>query len=267
MYTKSEHRNLILYFVLTYLLFWILIGVTGLMISLDVPELTQTIMKNVSAWSPTFVILLMFKRLYPNIRLRDFVRNNLLSKTKPRYFVIVFLLQSAIFVGAVTAYLVLNNLKLESLSFLSITSLIPTILLIATSGATGEELGWRAYALNLYQKKYSPLKSAIFVGLVWGFWHLPLMIFSGYSGLELVYYCFFFLLAFLSLSIVITFFYNKGRSILIAMWIHFLFNFFIQLVKVDLLQLLIYLSAGYLLLAFLLFVSHKNELLNTSSEN
>ena len=200
MYTKLERRSLTRYIIFTYLLFWILIGVTGFLISLDVPALFQTILKNVCAWTPTFVLLLMFKKLYPNTNLRDFFKNNFLGKTKTRYFIVVFILQTAIFVGIVLVYMALNNLRLESIPFISISGLVPALLITATGGAMGEELGWRAYALNVFQKKYSPLKSALFVGLVWGFWHLPLMLFSGYSGLELVYYCFSFLLAIITFS-------------------------------------------------------------------
>lgn len=226
----------------------------------------MTIVKNICAWTPTFVILLMFKRLYPNTSLREYIRDNLLCKTKSRYFIIAFIFQATIYIAAVVTYIVLNNLRLESLSFISVSGLIPAIIISATSGAMGEELGWRAYALKVYQKKYSSLISAIFIGLVWGFWHLPLMILSGYSGMELVYYCFFFLLAVISLSIVITFFYNKGRSILIAMWIHFLFNFFLTLVTIDLLQLIIYLAVGYSVLAILLILARRNELLGMISK-
>ena len=199
---KEERRSLTRYIIFTYLLFWILIGVTGLLISVDVPEVIQTIMMNVCAWTPTFVLLLMFKSLYPNTSLIDYLRINFLGETRSRYFILVFLLQSVILVGSVTVYLSLNNLGLDSISFISASSLIPAILITASGGALGEELGWRAYALNVYQKKYSPLKSAIFVGLVWGFWHLPLWIVSGYSGLELLSYCFSFLIAILSLSVI-----------------------------------------------------------------
>ena len=263
--TKVDQRNLIRYFIFTYLLFWSLLGLTGFLISREVPEAIQTIMKNVCAWTPTFVLLLMFKRLYHATDLRDYLRNNLLGKTKFRYFIIVLLIQAVIFVGAVATYLVLNNLRLESIPFISGSGLIPAIVITVSSGATGEELGWRAYALKVYQKRHSPLKSALFMGLVWGFWHLPLMMLSGYTGIDLVYYCFSFMFAILSVSIIITFFYNKGRNILMAMWIHFLFNFSLTLVSIDQLQHLIYLSAGYLLSAIILLITQKKELLKTLS--
>ena len=48
--------NLKLYFIITYLLFWILLGITGFLISIDIPMVYQNIIKNLCAWTPTFVI-------------------------------------------------------------------------------------------------------------------------------------------------------------------------------------------------------------------
>ena len=150
MYNKLEHRRLRDYFCFTYLVFWIFIGVIGFLISLEIPVLFQTVLKNVCSWTPTFVLLLMFKKLYPNTSLRDFFKNNFLGKTKTRYFIVVFILQAAIFVGIVLIYMALNNLRLESIPFISVSGLVPALLITATGGAMGEELGWRAYALNVF---------------------------------------------------------------------------------------------------------------------
>lgn len=47
------------------------------------------------------------------------------------------------------------------------------LILALITGASGEELGWRGFALPRLQARYNALISSIIVGLMWGFWHLP----------------------------------------------------------------------------------------------
>jgi uncharacterized protein len=45
--------------------------------------------------------------------------------------------------------------------------------LFTDAGGVGEELGWRGFGSSFLQSKYAPLKAAIFLGLLWSFWHFP----------------------------------------------------------------------------------------------
>ena len=53
------------------------------------------------------------------------------------------------------------------------------ILTLIIGGPLAEEFGWRGYALPRLQKKWSALNSSLLLGLVWGFWHLPLFFMIG----------------------------------------------------------------------------------------
>ena len=42
-----------------------------------------------------------------------------------------------------------------------------------------EELGWRGFALPMLQDKFNALGSSLILGLLWGAWHLPLILAYG----------------------------------------------------------------------------------------
>jgi membrane protease YdiL (CAAX protease family) len=258
---RTEVRNLKIFIILSYVIFWILLGLTGYLISIKVPLLIQTIMKNVCAWTPTFVLLIMFKKLYPNMTLVEYLKLHFMKKTNPWVFLTSFVLQALVLVAVILSFSIINNKPLNTITFISISNIVPVFIIVLTSGALGEELGWRGYALNILQKKYIPLIAGLMIGLIWGLWHLPLMILSGYSGVELVYYIIAFMVAIISTSIIITYFYNKSKNIMIAMWIHFWFNFLLKMIVIDILPLMIYISIGYMVLATLIVLLCKEELL------
>jgi hypothetical protein len=95
---------------------------------------------------------------------------------------------------------------------------------------------------------------------VWGFWHIPLWIISGYSGISLVLYVVYFLVSIVSLSLVITVFYSRQWNLLIPMWIHFLFNFVLRLVIMDIHPLLGWTSLGYAAFAFILIMIERKRM-------
>lgn len=103
--------------------------------------------------------------------------------------------------------------------FIFITSLL------FDGGGLMEELGWRGFALPRLQKKYSPFKATLIVGVIWALWHIPVKteLFNDFVNFT-IFYIFFTIVAILY-SIVITYFYNRaGGSVLIAVAIHGFYN-------------------------------------------
>ncbi|NYT00365.1 MAG: CPBP family intramembrane metalloprotease [Methanocellales archaeon] len=111
----------------------------------------------------------------------------------------------------------------------SIVSYFAIVLLF--QGPLQEEFGWRGYALDRIQTRFNALNSSIFLGVIWGLWHIPYF----WIGDEVIYmYTFlpFFLSAIL-ITILITWLYNNtGGSILVALIFHAMFNYSAQIFPV-----------------------------------
>lgn len=104
-------------------------------------------------------------------------------------------------------------------------------------GPLGEEVGWRGFLLPQLLKKFHPVPSSIFVGIVWYVWHIPLYAVDG-KGTPLI-----FLFSCVMLSLIFTWFFLKGNgSTLLIILLHNASNYFIyirrimfpQLQKIDL---------------------------------
>jgi membrane protease YdiL (CAAX protease family) len=83
----------------------------------------------------------------------------------------------------------------------------------------GEELGWRGYAQPQLEKSYLPLISALILGVLWGFWHLPNFFIPGlpHYGVPLAA----FVLYTIGLSVLAAWLLNYTRgSVLLATLFH-----------------------------------------------
>lgn len=84
-----------------------------------------------------------------------------------------------------------------------------------------EEIGWRGFLLPRLQQRYSPLKASLIIGLIWGVWHLPIILaLNSYGDKTIVFFIFLFLGCF-PISILQTWIYNSTRgSILLCIIFH-----------------------------------------------
>ncbi len=92
----------------------------------------------------------------------------------------------------------------------------------------GEEGGWRGFALPRLQKQSGPLQGSIILGLLWGLWHVPLMLIPAQSPLNHVItlsLLLFFFLQITAKSISYTWLFNNaGGSLLIVTLFHAALN-------------------------------------------
>ncbi|MEL7602136.1 MAG: type II CAAX endopeptidase family protein [Bacillota bacterium] len=216
------------YVISTYLFFWAFIGVIGAFLMLLKLDKVASVLQIISAWSPTFVVLIMFRGLYRNEKLLPFLKRQFSEKIKISVVLCIFGVLGMTCAGTLLYLSITEKLSLQAL--LIAPGAIGAVLFQSIiTGATGEELGWRGYLLNALKQKHSPLMASMITGTIWSFWHLPLWILSGYTGWELVQYGALFTISLISASILITMFYSLSRNLLIPILIHFLMNFLMGL--------------------------------------
>lgn len=248
------------FIILTYIVFWIIFSITGILVFYNAPDIYQVIMKNVCAWTSTFVLLIFFKRFKKNINFLSFLKKQFTKITFSDFF-IPMILQIIIAFLAVIIVIIVNQDYIKSIEFISASSIFPLLLINITSGPMGEEIGWRGYALVELNKKFNLFISSILVGFLWGLWHFPLWLVSGYSGFNLLFYVFSFMIAIISFSVFISFFYNRKRNILVAVCIHFLFNVLMQFVVFNdnkYILLMFFVGLLYFLVSLVIVIKNKN---------
>lgn len=104
------------------------------------------------------------------------------------------------------------------LEFLKILSLLFSMNLIL-GGSTGEELGWRGFALPLLLKNFNPIVASLILGIIWACWHFPIDITSVstigvFVFIQRIIWT-------LPITIIFTWFYMKTNgSLLIAILLH-----------------------------------------------
>jgi membrane protease YdiL (CAAX protease family) len=96
-------------------------------------------------------------------------------------------------------------------------------LLVTFLGGGQEEVGWRSYALDRLQARFSALLSSLILGTFWAVWHLPLWFMPGTSQPVTPFGAF--LLMCLSLSVILTWIYNNtGRNMVAVILTHGMVN-------------------------------------------
>lgn len=113
-----------------------------------------------------------------------------------------------------------GNLLSDPFPFSSLQALIIALLLAAIKGPV-EEFGWRGFALPLLQRRMTPFRSGLLLGIIWGFWHTPAFLLSGTQQSQWSFTAFF--AGCIALSVIVTPLFNESRgSILLSAFYHFM---------------------------------------------
>jgi len=253
---KTLKRPLFSFILLSNIIFIIILAFTGIGLSLGASEIIIKFAQLIGSWSSTLALLILFKRIYPEVKFTDFIRKQFSKDIKILNLIWIIIIPILVFIASMI--FIPNVSNIYEFSIYNIGTLGLWLLFNLLCGPLGEELGWRGFALNKLEMKYSPLTSALILGFFWGLWHFPLWLLSGYTGFLLLKYILFFMIAIMSFNIVITVFYNKNRNLLIPIILHLLFNFFTSNFNANIFDIYLYTAIFYTAIALILvLINHK----------
>ncbi|MDD3206796.1 MAG: type II CAAX endopeptidase family protein [Lachnospiraceae bacterium] len=244
------------YVVIAYLVFWamVLFICGGASMLFHASPLVMRILSNICAWSPTMVVLLMWKKLRPEQSRKEFIKEAFCGKLKIAGLLVPPML---IMGGVLITVWILSFLEKNSFtSYFTLGgySLWTSVFLSLLSGPTGEELGWRGYLRVELNRKYPFLRASIYQGLIWTFWHTVLwFVDSDYTGLTMIPYMLSNVIVITCITIVMNVVLEKHNNLVYAVSIHFAFNImycFLQIpiwFYVILCVVFVFIASGFLL--------------------
>ena len=229
-------RYLKRYIISSYILVWVLILLVAGTASLvfHASPVVMWIVRNLIAWSPTYLLLLGWKYFRPEETRRVFVKRCFSGEIKLLLVAASFTLTFGIGVLALFLFSAMTGRPMLSYIDLGATPLPLSLLLSFTSGPTGEELGWRGFMREEFYKKYSFLRSAVCQGLVWCFWHALLWaVDSDFTDWRAVPYIISNITVITSITVLMNIFLEQSNNLLYSVLLHFGFNVLYVFLEAD----------------------------------
>ena len=218
--TSLKKYSLLYFIVLSYALHFILLNV---MMS-RLPTFSFFIAYILAAWSPNlsaFIVLRFIIKDGPSIH--ELLEGWTKWKVNVSWYIVAFL-PLAIGVISTGIYYLAGGTAPEFPS--SASTYLMGLLMCIITGATGEELGWRGFALPRIQSEYGSLSSSILLGVIWAGWHIPYWPIPGwFAKMQSIPFAAFTLQS-IAKSVIMTWIYsNTNGSVLLASLFHLVLNY------------------------------------------
>ena len=156
--------------------------------------------------------------------LRAWFRELVRFRAAPRWYVAVIGFP-ILLVTALTGVYLLTGGTIETSLFGGRLAAFLPLLIVWTLAGTGEEPGWRGFALPRLQEQLSPVRATLVLGVLWALWHLPLLAAAdepshGLDALPLVGVSLLFIAAIVGYSFFYTYLWNRTRNLWLAILLH-----------------------------------------------
>jgi uncharacterized protein len=213
--TTTRAFPLAAYFVLAYALSWIILVPAGLGL---LPDSAGGVLPWVVPFGPAVAAFIVTALIGGRPAVGQLFRRLVQWRMGIRWYLLVLL--GIPLVELLGAFVVLGSLPLDDIARnwpVIFTAYLPAILYVAIFTGLGEEPGWRGFALPRLQERHGPLLGTAVLAVLWAAWHLPNVLFGGWTGLSFTLW--------MVLTIATTFIYtwvynNTGGSILMAALLH-----------------------------------------------
>lgn len=224
------------YIICSYVLVWVLIicvaGVASLVF--HAPPVIMWIIRNLIAWSPTYLLLIGWKYFRPDETRVAFVKRCFSGKVKLIPMICSFALTFGISVLSLFIFSMIMGKSMISYINWGTTALPLSIFLSFTSGPTGEELGWRGFMREEFNKKYGFLKSSVCQGLVWCFWHTLLWVVdSEFTDWRAIPYVISNIVVITCMTVLMNIFLEQHNNLIYSVLLHFGFNIIYVFLDAD----------------------------------
>jgi len=218
---------LIFTFIFTWVL-WLPSIISGLGINLGIDaETYTTITVPIGAFAPLLVALALVIKQKGWRGGWDFFRQAFDLKVRPFYLVAAVVIPLIIhilshYLAPLLGFPVADTLFPEIPGIPSILIAIPYFFLMLIIGGGQEEFGWRGYAQEPLQKRMGVIPASLFIGMIWGIWHLPLWVMPGDGHSTYPFIAF--LIMTTSISVIYGWLYNASSQKLVTVIIFHAMN-------------------------------------------
>ena len=170
---KEEINNLLLFFILSFVISWLL-WLPSVLVSLNIiPSGPIQILGNFAVFGPFISAFLLTYLKGEKGEVKSLFLSGWNIKFKKKWIITLFL---PLFLGGLTFLIISIIEPMDRFQYAPpIIMWIPNfILYYFIGGPFTEEYGWRGYALDRLQSKFNALFSSLILGFIWGLWHFPL---------------------------------------------------------------------------------------------
>jgi uncharacterized protein len=226
----KKNKPLIIFFLIAFILAWGLMGIAvaqnyGLnrwSIPLEPILLIGSWIPNIAAF---IVIAFVLKR---HNGIRKLLRGWLKVKV-PVFWYMVSLSPLVLSALSVFIYKIMYGVVPVDGIVFDPASLVVLLVMITLTGAMGEELGWRGFALPWLLSRMNAFNASILLGLIWVLWHTPLW-FAGLGFEEIPFMAY--AVIGISFTVLVTWACNNSRgSLAIASLFHLTLNVSVNVIE------------------------------------